>query len=75
HERRVLEAMRDAFAKMLLEMSSKSISLKKALEDFKAQSDEPIYDKQFESILRTLEHDGIIKVTGSSRSDRMITVI
>ncbi|CAG8550052.1 12113_t:CDS:2, partial [Racocetra fulgida] len=75
HERRVLEAMRDAFAKMLLEMSSKSISLKKALEDFKAQSDEPIYDKQFESILRTLEHDGVIKVTGTSRSDRTITII
>ncbi|CAG8645429.1 13554_t:CDS:10 [Cetraspora pellucida] len=75
YERRVLEAMRDAFAKMLLEMSSKSISLKKALENFRAQSDEPIHDKQFENILRTLEYDGAIKVTGSSRSDRMITVI
>ncbi|CAG8478631.1 6382_t:CDS:10, partial [Scutellospora calospora] len=69
HERRVLEAMRDAFAKMLSEMSSRSISLRKALEDFRAQSDEPIYEKQFENILRTLEHDGVIKVTGTSRND------
>ncbi|CAG8710845.1 25666_t:CDS:10, partial [Dentiscutata erythropus] len=69
HERRVLEAMRNAFVRMLSETNSRSISVKKALEDFRAQSDEPIHEKQFESILRTLEHDGAIKVTGASRSD------
>ncbi|CAG8635118.1 4422_t:CDS:10, partial [Gigaspora rosea] len=69
HERRMLEAMRNAFVRMLSESNLRSISFKKALEDFNAQSDEPIHERQIESILRNLEHDGVIKVTGANRND------
>ncbi|KAF0531199.1 MCM-domain-containing protein [Gigaspora margarita] len=75
HERRMLEAMRNAFVRMLSESNVRSISFKKALENFNAQSDEPIHERQIESILRNLERDGVIKVTGANRNDRMITRI
>ncbi|PKK80763.1 MCM-domain-containing protein [Rhizophagus irregularis] len=74
YERRLLTVMRDAFQKMLNRRNITSINWKKALEDFNEQSDVKINEKQFETMVNSLEQEGILRLAGNGNDREIITL-
>ncbi|GBC08729.1 hypothetical protein RclHR1_08340015 [Rhizophagus clarus] len=74
YERRLLTVMREEFQKMLSRRNITSINWKKALEEFNEQSDVKINEKQFETMVNSLEQEGIVRLAGSGNDREIVTL-
>ncbi|CAI2161913.1 8691_t:CDS:10 [Funneliformis geosporum] len=74
YERRLLTVMREEFQKMIDRTKVTNINWKKALDDFNEQSDVKIDEKQFETMIHSLEQEGMLRLTGSGNDRTIITL-